>query len=111
MEIQNTHSFHSQQVNCNSDFVIYLLECKMSHTQYVGKVETSLNLRLKNHCNDVYKADTITASHHHFTTKDHVFNRDVSFVIIKAIRKNILRRETKKNLHNRLDHETRSFKT
>ena len=98
MEIQNTHSFHTQQVNCNSDFVIYLLECKKCHTQYVGKAETSLNLRLKNHCKDVYKSNAITASHHHFTTKDHIFNREASFIIIKQIRKNILRREAKKNL-------------
>ena len=47
LHVQNTHSFRSQQtgriftifhqVNCKSDFVIYLLECKKCHIQYVGK--------------------------------------------------------------------------
>ena len=41
------------QVNCKSDFVIYLLECKKYHLQYVGEAETDFNLRLKNHRKDV----------------------------------------------------------
>ena len=67
-------SFRSQQnariftifyhVNCKSDFVIYLLECKKCHIQYVGKAETDFNLRLNSHRKDVYKADVITASRH-----------------------------------------------
>ena len=36
--------FH--QVNSKSDFVIYLLERKECHMQYVGKAETDFNLRL-----------------------------------------------------------------
>ena len=38
--------------NCKSDFVIYLLECKKCHIQYVGKAETDFNLRLNNHHKD-----------------------------------------------------------
>ena len=62
LQVQNTHSFRSQQngriftifhqVNCKSDFVIYLLECKKCHIQYVGKAETDFNLRLNNHRKD-----------------------------------------------------------
>ena len=91
LQIHNTHSFRSQQngrictilhqVNCKSDFVIYLLECKKCHIQYVGKAETDFNLRLNNHRQDVYKGDSIPASRH-FAMKDHIFNRDVSFIII-----------------------------
>ena len=109
LQVRNTHSFRSQQnariftvfyqVNCKSDFVIYLLECKKCHIQYVGKAETDFNLRLNNHCKDVYKADAITASCH-FATKDHIFNRDASFIIIEQIRKSTLSNP-----------ETRGFKT
>ena len=59
-----THSFSSQQntwistifyqVNCKSDFVICLLDCKKCHIQYVGKAKTDFNLRLNNHRKDVY---------------------------------------------------------
>ena len=107
LQVQNTHSFHSQQngriftifhqVNCKSDFVLYLLEYKKCHIQYVGKAETDFNLRLNNHRKDVCKADAIPASRH-FAMKSHVFNRNASFIIIKQIRKSNLSRETKKNL-------------
>ena len=110
LQVQNTHSFRSQQngqiftifdqVNCKSDFVIYLLECRKRHIQYVGKAETDFNLRLNNHRKDVYKADAILASHH-FDMKDHVFNRDSSFVIIEQIRKSTLSRETQKIYYNK----------
>ena len=56
LQVQNTHSFCSQQngrifttvhqVNCKSNFVMYLLECKKCHIQYGGKTETYFKLRL-----------------------------------------------------------------
>ena len=85
--------------SCKSDFVIHLLECKKCHIQYVGKAETEFNLRLNNHRKDAYKSDSIPASRH-FATKDHIFNRDASFIIIEQIRKSTLSNP-----------ETRDFKT
>ena len=85
------------QVNCKNDFFIYLLECKKCHIQYVGKGATDLNLKLNNHHKDVYKADAILAPRY-FGMKDHIFNRDTSFIINEQTRKNPSRRETKKKL-------------
>ena len=34
--------FHT--VNCQSTFVIYIIECKICKLQYVGKSETAFNL-------------------------------------------------------------------
>ena len=73
--------------NCKSDFVFYLLECKKCYIQYVGKTETDFDLRLNNHCKDLYKADAIPARRH-FLVKYHIFNREASFIIIEKIRKN-----------------------
>ena len=84
--------FH--QFNCKSNFVIYILEYKKCYIKYVGTAETDFNLKLNNHCKDVYKADAIPASHH-FATKDHIFNRYASFIIIYQIHKSTLSRETK----------------
>ena len=105
--VQNTHSFRSQQngwiftifhqFNCKSDFVIYVLECKRCHIQYVGKAKTNFNLRLKNDRKDVYKADAIPLSRH-FAMKDHIFNKRASFITIEQIRKSALSREIKKKL-------------
>ena len=99
LQVQNTHSSRSQQnariftifyqVNCKSDFVIYLLECKKCNIQYIGKAETDFNLRLNNSRKNVYRADAITASRH-FATKDHILNRDASFITIEQIRKSTL---------------------
>ena len=47
--------------NCKSDFVIYLLEYKKCHMQYVGKAETDFSLRLNNHRKNAYKLDFIPA--------------------------------------------------
>ena len=43
--------FH--QVTCHSSYVIYLLECVMCKMQYVGKSETSCNIRKNNHRKDI----------------------------------------------------------
>ena len=74
LQVQNIHSFRSQQneqiftffhqANCKSNFVIYLLECKKCHIQYVGKAETDFNLRLNNHRMSLYEADVIPLSCH-----------------------------------------------
>ena len=64
-EVTNTATFRSNQtsrifkichkLNCNSKYVIYLLECTKSKIQYVGKAETEFNIRLNNHRKDVWK--------------------------------------------------------
>ena len=45
--------FH--QVTSHSNYVIYLLECIMCKIRYVGKSETSFNIRLNNHSKDIKK--------------------------------------------------------
>ena len=54
--------FH--QLNCSSAYVIYLMECTLCRKQYVGKSETSFNIRLNNHPKDVKKPDAILACRH-----------------------------------------------
>ena len=106
LQVQNAHSFRSQQngriftifhqLNCKSDSVIYFLECKC-RIQYLGKAESDFDLRLNNHRKNVYKANAIPASRH-FAMKVHIYNRDASFIIIEQICKRTLTKETKKNL-------------
>ena len=38
--------FH--EVNCSGAYVVYLMECFLCKNQYVGKSETSFNIRLNN---------------------------------------------------------------
>ena len=67
----------------------------------MGKAETDFNLKLDNHCKDVYKADAIPTTRN-FAMKDHIFNRDASFVKMEQIRNSTLSRETKKMLKGEL---------
>ena len=39
-------------VNCESEYVIYLTECILCKNKYVGKAETIFNVRLNNHRKD-----------------------------------------------------------
>ena len=95
-QIQSTSTFTSQQTKktftifhnttCKSTFVIYLMECRKCHIQYIGKTETAFNQRLNNHRSNAYrpKPDTIPACKH-FNGKDHDFNRDAKFTLIEQI--------------------------
>ena len=74
----------------------YLSIIKQCLIQYIGKTETDFNVRMKNHPEDVYKADAIPVSRH-FAMKDHIFSRDTSFFIIEQIHESTLSRKIKKN--------------
>ena len=72
-------------VNCKSKYVIYLLEYTKWKVQYVGKAETEFNNRLNDHQKDVWKPDTIPASHH-FSGKNHKFTH-AKFIMNEQIRR------------------------
>ena len=74
--------FH--QVTCHSNYVIYLLECIMCKIQYVGKSETSFNIRLNNHRKDIKKPNTIEACKH-FNNNEHIFSKHGKFTITEQL--------------------------
>ena len=95
-QVLSTSTFKSQQtkrlytifhnITCKSSNIIYLLECKKCHIQYVGKTETPFNLRLNNHRRNAYHPndETIPACIH-FSDNNHDFNRDARFTLIEQI--------------------------
>ena len=54
--------FHN--VNCAIRYAIYLMKCILCNKQYVGKTETSFNIRLNNHRKDVKKLNATMACKH-----------------------------------------------
>ena len=42
--------FHN--LKCKSENLIYLLQCRICQLQYIGKIETPFNIRLRNHRKD-----------------------------------------------------------
>ena len=89
-----TNTFTSQQtkqtlkiffnLNCKSEYVIYLLECILCKIQYVGKAETALNLRINNHRKDTKKPNYILACKY-FQKQGHDFNKHTKFIIIDKL--------------------------
>ena len=69
------------EVNCSTVYVIYLMECTLCKKQYVGKSETSFNIRLNNHGKEVKKPDAILLCRH-FQEKNHIFNKHAKIIII-----------------------------
>ena len=82
-QLQETKSFKSNatvktydiyhETNCNSKYVIYLLECTKCNIQYVGKSETELKYRIANHRSDAKKTNCILADKH-FQVDGHNFD-------------------------------------
>ena len=72
-------TFHN--VNCACTYVIYLMECILCNKQYVGKAETSFNIRLNNYRKDVKKTNAIMACKH-LQQESHNFDKHAKFTII-----------------------------
>ena len=70
--------FH--EVNCSSGYVIYIIECTLCKKQCVGKSETSFNIRLNNHHNNIEKPDYISVQ------KNLVFNKHAKFTITDKLK-------------------------
>ena len=71
-------------LNCKSEYVIYVMECILCKMQYVGKVETVYNLRLNNHRKDTKKPNSILACED-FEEQGHDFNNYAKFIIIDKL--------------------------
>ncbi|CAH3171643.1 unnamed protein product, partial [Porites lobata] len=90
--------FHS--VNCQSSWVIYIIECNICNLQYIGKSGTPFNLRLNNHRNHIKKGISSCGLTEHFlhNKRTHNFDNDVIITIIEQIRKDNISNERKKDL-------------
>lgn len=88
-------------VDCQSPWVIYIIECKKCNLQYVGKSETSVNIRLNNHRNHIKTAVNSCELTDHFlqNQRSHSFDRDIAITLIEQIRKrDTMTKDRKKEL-------------
>ena len=93
-QVLTTNRFMSQQtkrtfnifvnLNCKSEYVIYLMECILCKMQYVGKAETAFNLKLNNHRKDTKKSNSFLTCKH-FQEQGHNFNKHAKFIIIDKL--------------------------
>ena len=93
-QLISTTTFISQQtkrkfkiyhiVNCESEYVIYLMECTLCNKQYVGKTETAFNIRLNIHRKDTKDPNTMLACRH-FQQQGHNFHSHAKYIIIDKL--------------------------
>ena len=55
-------------MDCDSDYLVYLVTCKKCHGQYVGKSQTKFKLRHSNHKREI-KGDIGGLGHHYNKAK------------------------------------------
>ena len=85
-------------LNCNSNNVVYLLECKTCAVQYVGSTSTKFRLRFNNYksAQKNFLSGNIVPQHSlhsHFNSPDHNGKEDWKFKLIdSAMNLNDLRR-------------------
>ena len=69
-----------RKANCKSEYVIYLMECKLGNKQYAGTAETAFNIRPNNHRTDTKDPNAILACRL-FQKQGHNFNCHPKFII------------------------------
>ena len=92
--IVNRQTFMSQQtkrtfnifnkLTCQSQYIIYLMECILCKIQYIGKSETLFNLRWNNHRKDVNNPKVIPACTH-FEIHGQNFTKHAKFTLIEHL--------------------------
>ena len=87
-------------VNCQSAFVIYIIECRIRKLQYVGKSETAFNLRLNNHRNHIKRGFSGCELTEHFlhNSRTHNFDRDTKITVMEEIKRHEMHIERKKEI-------------
>ena len=80
-------------MNCKSTYAIVLMECTKCKSQYVGKAETELNLRIYNYRKNVLKLNAVPADQHS-AQRDHDFNNDAKFTTIERLQNTKLSKES-----------------
>ena len=91
-------------VTCKSSCAIYLMECCLCEkSQYVGKSEYNVNLRINTHRNDVWRTDGPPCDKH-FQMPGHNFNTHAKFTIIEEVyNKSLSKLKTRSLLEHRED--------
>ena len=67
-------------------YLIYLLQCRICQLQYVGKSDTSFDIKLNNHKKDSKNRNPILACKH-FRNSNQNFQRDAKFSLVEQITK------------------------
>ena len=93
-QVQSTNTFRStvtqkalkvyNKLNCESKYLIYIMECVLCNKQYTSKSETTFNLRVSSHQKDLNKQNSLQADQH-FRLPGHKFNKLKKLSLIRQL--------------------------
>ena len=93
-KIQETKFFEStntqkrykikQKMDCDSDYLVYLVTCKKCHGQYFGKSQTKFKLRHSNHKREI-KGDIGGLGHHYNEAKGGCGYENLTVILIEQV--------------------------
>ena len=72
------------KLNCESKYLVLLMECVFCNKQDTGKSETTFNLSLNNHWKDVNRHKSLQ-DEQHFRLPGHKFIKHSQFIIIEQL--------------------------
>ena len=72
------------KLNCESKYLVLLMECVFCNKQDTGKSETTFNLSLNHHWKDVNRHNSLQDDQH-FRLPGHKFNKHSQFIIIEQL--------------------------
>ena len=87
-------------MNCQSAFVIYIIECRICKLPYEGKSKTAFNLQLDSHRNHSKRGFSDWGLTEHFlhNSRTHNFDRDTKITKIEEIKWHEMYIEQKKKI-------------
>ena len=72
-------------INCQSNWIIYLSECNLCKIQYVRKSVGPFNIRLNNHRKDVIDTNAIGTENYFILPSQDLYNTNAKSIIIDQL--------------------------
>ena len=91
----------AEKVDCNTNNIIYLIECNKTNCnqRYIGESNRSLRVRISEHIGYVNKRKIEQATGEHFNSRGHTLSNLTATVIEKVKKSDILYRKEREKLH------------
>ena len=77
-------------INCNTDYIIYMIECRQCQLKYIGQTSKNIRTRIYQHLRDIINHSNTSVAQH-FTSQRHTLS-DVSVRAITLAPRNVAQR-------------------
>ena len=98
---QNQNWKITDKIDCNTNNIVYLIECNKPNCnqRYIGETNRSLRVRISEHIGYVNNKKTEQATGEHFNSRGHTLSNLTATVIEKVKKSDLLYRKEREKLH------------